>query len=589
MAANVVDEIVVELKLDASQYQKTDKEVDQLATRTEKKRKTEDDASKKRDQEKVKRSKEQQKQMKEAAATAKTLAIGLRSLALGIAGAFGFAGPLALSALVDLEQGLRRTGVSTGQSNRELQAWGSAARRLGADADAGRQAIADLAREQQQFNVTGQAPTLQAFARLGIRATPETPIQDILSQAQQKYRQATPAQQRQIESGLSAQGVSGDLILMIKSEKDVRAEFARSFAESATENRKALDALSDALESVKNSAINVANALATSVQPYVEKLGTWLNSSAANLSSFSDRVANAGGGLHGLAVALRDETSTIGKTLRTLGESLEILNYIAHQIADSWKSFRDYKPPGAQRTVGEAVDLVKEAVGDWWNTTLGKARRESEGLAPGEEDVTAQMPRTFGKPRAANAPQFTSASNIMSELITQYGLNVQQAAAIAANLQGESSYQLNAFNDKGGGTGARGLGQWRGPRTAAFQKRYGILPDQATQAQQIEFMMTDPHERALVNRALGGGGDVATLSTRFSDIYEAHGNAASTAARAALAPRLAREYSGPDVPGGGNGTTINIQNVAVQADNAQQFVGSIQRVNGLQNYQSGNR
>ncbi|NEL74557.1 MAG: hypothetical protein G3W60_21820, partial [Xanthomonas perforans] len=96
------------------------------------------------------------------------------------------------------------------------------ARRLGADAQAGADAIAGLAKERQQFELTGQAPTMQALARLGVNTNKNIPIQDVLAQAQQIYRAAPAGQQQQIENSLSAQGVSSDLILMIKSERDVR-------------------------------------------------------------------------------------------------------------------------------------------------------------------------------------------------------------------------------------------------------------------------------------------------------------------------------------------------------------------------------
>ena len=585
MAADVIDELIVELKLDADEYKRADREIDQLVTRTTKKRTDEDDKAKKRDVDRNKR-------MKEGAASAKSFALALRNLALGFAGLLGIAGGASLAGLVQFEQNMRRTGVSTGQSNRELQAWGSAARRLGADADAGRQAIADLAREQQQFNLTGQAPTLSAFARMGINAAPDTPLVDILAAAQAKYRAATPAQQKTIESGLAAQGVSNDLILIIKSEKNVREEFARSFAESASENRKALDALSDTFESAKNAVLNFANVIAGAVQPYVEKLADSLNSAGSWLSRFADKVSAAGGGLEGFSAALRNETGTLARVLRTLSESFEVLRYVIDKINGFLHS--DYKPPGAQRTMKEAVGLVGDAVADAWNRLVNKARRSSEGLAENEEDVTASMPAPTRQRSATGANMngaYTNASSIMSDLITKYGLTVAQAAAVAANAQGESMFNLGAVNMEGGGTGARGLLQWRGARTAAFKQRYGITPDQATQDQQLEFLMTDPYERKLLNRALSGKGGALQLGTAFSDIFEGHGIAAENARRGTLANTLMQQYNGPDVPGGGanTGTSIHIENVTVKADNPQQFVGSIQRIPNLQNYQSGNR
>ena len=165
--ANIVDELLVLLRLDTSQYKKADKEVEKQVTTTEKKLKKVDDARNKR--------------MKESSAAVKQFAGQLRSFALTVGSVLGIGGGAAglvqaVVALTNFETGLRRASVSTGLSNREMQAWGSAARRLGADAEAGRAAIADLAREQKQFHLTGSAPTMQAFARMGINVSPEASI-----------------------------------------------------------------------------------------------------------------------------------------------------------------------------------------------------------------------------------------------------------------------------------------------------------------------------------------------------------------------------------------------------------------------------
>lgn len=49
----------------------------------------------------------------------------------------------------------------------------------------------------------------------------------------------------------------------------------------------------------------------------------------------------------------------------------------------------------------------------------------------------------------------------------------EQAAGIVANLQAESQIDPNAFNPRGGGQGAYGIAQWRGPRQTKFEELYG--------------------------------------------------------------------------------------------------------------------
>ena len=620
MAANqnVVDELVVKLTLDAEQYKKANKVIVQLVDRTEKKQQQADVKRKKRETEQIKRNKETLKSVKDLAMGFRTLTATIGAM-LGIGSAAGLVG--AVVALAGMETNLRRAAVSTGLSNRELQAWGSTARRLGADAQAGASAIADLAREQKQFNLTGQAPTIQAFARMGVRVGPNSSIVDILSQAQQIYRQAQPAQRTQIESGLAAQGVSADLIVAIKSEKDVREEFARSYDESATENRKALDALTDALVSLGSTAVNIANSIATVVQPYVEQFAHYVSEGAQQLSAFVDRVIAAGGGVDGFMKVLDEESPEIASLLRDVGtglkvmaEAVDLATYGLKLIGQGLKSVYDWLDQklsllaggnGQSHPLKDAVSTVGDAIKWAWKSSLqdaraegvthlsaasqgaaltpSAARRVSAGALIGTSAAPAAGPTATASGRRG-APSAT-AQDLMGMLVTRYGLSVAQAAAVVANAEGESSLFAGAVNTKGGGTGARGLFQWRGPRTAAFQQRFGTTPDRASVEQQLDFLMSDPYERRLMLRALSGGRSAAAYGARFNNIFEANGRVGEAAKRAARAQQLASAYGGTN--GAGAGQQYNIQSMTVQANNPQELARGISRISTPQNYNSG--
>lgn len=579
----VVDELVVKLRLDADAYKKADKEVDQVVSKTEKKRIQEDDKSKKRETASIKRT-------KEATSATKTFGVALRGLAVGIAGVLGIGSAAgivtAVVALSGMETNLRRAAVSTNMSNREMQAWGATAKRLGADAQAGAAAIADLAKEQQQFNITGQAPTMMALARLGIRATPDTSIADMLAQAQQVYRGSSPAQQKQIEAGLSAQGVSNDLIVMIKSETDAREAYTKSFAEAATENRKALDAVTDSLASLSASAVNIANTIATIAQPGIEAFTKWVSESAISLSKFNDRVIASGGGLDGfIKVAGEDFPKTTMELLRSFRVMGEAIDVVAYGLDNLWKALQaswSWLTGRNGREMDAAKDKLKPALqGAWWDELVKKAR--ANGPAP---IGAPTAPPAAGK--TATTTGTTTAQELMTKLVTGHGLTVPQAAGVVANIDAESKFDPAAFNAAGGGTGARGLLQWRGARSAAFQKKYGIMPNQATIDQQLEFMFNDPYERGLLNRSMGAGKNGSDIGEAFSTIFEAHGNAAETSRRGREAARLANAYQAP-AAGTPGAPTISINTVTVQANNPAEFVGSIQRVTGPQNYNSGVR
>ncbi|WWQ12954.1 tail length tape measure protein [Ralstonia phage PQ43W] len=600
--AGVVDELIVKLTLDADEYKKVDKKVDQHVTRTQKKREQDDRKTKKRETEQIKRNKETTQSVKTLGAALKGLATTVGAV-LGVGGAAGIVG--AVVALAGMETNLRRAAVSTGMSNREMQAWGATARRLGADAQSGASSIADLAREQQQFNLTGNAPTMQALARMGVRVSPDASIGDMLGQAQQIYRQAAPAQQKQIESGLAAQGVTPDLILMIKSETDAREAYTKSLGEAAEENRAALNAVYDSLSAVGSAALNVANTLATALQPYIEEFAQWVSSGSQKLSAFNDRVLAAGGGMDGFIRVMREDfpaaTDAVVTGLRTMGEIIDVVVYGYQQLwgalKDLWGWIKGLGGPTDKEgvgTVGQAIGTVGDAISWAWKALVADARQH--GAAPIASLTNAPAPAPAPPPAGGGAApasparaQLVGANDLMARLITQYGLSVPQAAAVAANFQRESSLNTASVNPAGGGTGARGLANWRGARTQAFVKQFGVTPDKGTLDQQLQFMMSDPYERGLLQKALGKGGDAQVLGASFSDVFEGHGNMAESLKRGRLAQQLATGYAGPTAQSGGTnstGATFNIQTVNVKADKPDDFVGGIQRVTGVQNYQA---
>src|SRR5579859_666234 len=613
--ATVVDELVVQLRLDAEQYKKAEKQVEDQANRIETKQKDRDVKRKRRDE-------DQQKRWRTLTTEAKAFTRTMGAVVLAVAG-LGAAVVGSLTSLNAFELGPRRQGVSTGLSNRELQAWGSTARRLGADADAGADAIANLAKEQKQFRLTGEAPTLQAFARAGIRVTPEMAIPDILANAQQVYRGAGPAQRQQLESTLAAQGVSPDLILMIKSEKDARQEYTRSLAEASTENRKALDAMSDALAAMKASTISLANTLATALQPVTERVASWLSQAAVAASDFTDKVMAAGGGVNGFLTVLDQQAPVLSAALRELADIVDVvrlgLTKIAEVIgtitnvgggwADSFNArvqAEIAKPRhnplwGVVNTLQNVGKTVAGTAKNLWQQTVEEAHTEGFNIqAPAPAASTPAAPIAAPAPGqvasiAAPAPGQAAPSNALALTgkLVQSGLSVPQAAAVVANWQAESGLKPSSFNPAGGGTGARGLANWRGARTAAFVARYGVTPDKATIDQQVQFMLTDPYERTKLTEAFtGGGNNAAALGEAYSRIYEAHGDAAEDALRGQRAATLAAQYrntlGNPSVNGStdGNGNTFSIQSMTVIANTPNELASGIARQSGVSPYNS---
>ena len=608
----VVDQLIVELTLDDAAYRAKAKKLGQLINGTEKKLDENEKKSKKRDTESKKRTQESTKAVKQLTEGLGKLAFTVGAV-LGIGG--GAAGILgAIVALTGMETGLRRMSVSTGLSTRELQGWGSAARRLGADAQSGQAAIAALAREQQQFALTGSAPTMAAFSRLGVNVGPNTPIQDILAQAQQIYRQASPAQQKQDEASLSSAGVSDDIIVMLRSEKDIRDEYNRSYAESATENRKALDAVTDALAGLQSTAVNMANALATLLQPAVEQFARWASQGAQNMSAFVDKVIAAGGGVDGFMDVLRQDSpqlatllQEVGTGLNVLGQAVDVVVYGFKELGRAGAALFDWIDNNLRimgigsgpHPLTNAVGTVGAAIKWAWTDMVADARADGGPVGTLTDDTSRVALSASSRARlgagsaSASAIKLSGstqdqASQLMSQLVSQYGMSPDQAAAITANAFRESTLGKNQFNPAGGGQGARGLLQWRGSRITAFRNMFGVDPQYATPDQQIQFMLNDPYERGLLNKSFAGGGDAATLGARFSNIYEGVGNSAEDRTRGALAA----QFAGLAPTGGGDpslspGEQILITGpVTVHANSPAELVDGITRVSGVQSYNS---
>jgi hypothetical protein len=579
MAETVVDALVVKLTLDASEYKKADKEVDQVVTATEKKRAQDGDKSKKRDVDALKRSKDATTAAKSLSTAMAGLSRGVKVL-LGVGGAGGLV--LAVAQLASMETGLRRAAVATGMSNREMQAAGSAARRLGADAAGGAQAIADLAREQQQFNQGGAAPTMMALAQMGVRVGTGVSIPDMLAQAQQIYRAAAPGQQTSMEAKASLMGMPADLIVMIKNKADAQAAFAKSMNESSTEASKAVADITETLTSLSANAVSFANTLAILAQPSVKEFGDWVSTIAVKLSAFNDKLIAAGGGVDGFVKVLNDmfphETAKVKTAVATAQKVTgQAAGYIDNGLA----------------YVGKALNPVRTAQDALFFGNMGKSIRAGAdylGLGGVWDYLAAGNKKPAAPTAGRSAPAAALTSETLMSKLTGRGLTVAQAAAMASSAFFESTNNPAAFTAAGGGTGAHGLFQLRGDRADAFKAKYGVMPEAASTDQQLDFIFSNPAELARMHKAFAGGGGAGALGVAFGNIFEAPGKTVNMANRARLANQLAGAAATPAGAGATQaGTTINMGTVNVSANNAQDFVGSIQRIAGPQNYNSGQR
>ncbi|TWA71921.1 hypothetical protein FBZ84_101187 [Azospirillum baldaniorum] len=146
----------------------------------------------------------------------------------------------------------------------------------------------------------------------------------------------------------------------------------------------------------------------------------------------------------------------------------------------------------------------------------------------GEDDEVRKFnanPRAYGVD-ADPAPPISSPSDMQAtgQKVTQYfiqqGWTKEQAAAIAGALQGESNFDPKAYNPEGGGQGAHGIAQWRGPRIEEFERMYGKKLRDASLDEQLAYVQ---HELTSGNeRAAGALLRGATTLQRAADVVTRH-------------------------------------------------------------------
>lgn len=602
---SIVDELVVTLSLDSQDYDKVEARVEKNASRTFK---AQQERARKTDQS----ARNQQRRLKDMARSvnsfgreltvATTVVAGLGTAVVGLVGNF-----------FSFQTALRQQAIGTGLSVKQMQAWTGTAERMGVEAQAGAQAIANLERERKQFNLTGNGPTLQAFARIGVNADPSRSTVDVLGDAQRRYRAAGAGQKQQIESTLLASGMDPALVGMIKSTTDVQQAYQTSLKQSTDENTKAAEQWRDAMASLKAATVSLQGVLAEALTPAIKWAAEEIPSWVTAVKEFASDVVDAGGGVTGFVNVLSKHSDTMRALTDGVSTAVEYFQKISSALSDVWTKVSGFLGKVGSWIGGKAAD-VRDNIVEGMAKRNAHVAKVGDGGASSREFATQlkatirgwlgsknpyglptnveepgnpyDLPRNIEndapRARASGKSGKGTAQGVMNELITKYGMSVAQAAGITANLQAESGLDPSAYNPAGGGTGARGLAQWRGDRTQAFVKRYGVTPDKATLAQQLEFMMTDPSERARLMKSMAKGGSAYEYGVGMSVGYESHGNTVEDLRRGKMAAKLAGDYRSGDTAA--NVTNVSIQNMSVQTPDAQTFAGGLQRISGTQSY-----
>ena len=175
--------------------------------------------------------------------------------------------------------------------------------------------------------------------------------------------------------------------------------------------------------------------------------------------------------------------------------------------------------------------------------TINSAKFSAPSSVPGYNPESYNPDGTPGA--SGDGAGGTDRAKYAYQYFINQGFTPEQAAGIVGNLQAESGANLDAlYNPAGGGTGARGIAQWRGPRTQAFYERYGTYPDTASLDQQLDFIMYEfntTESRAL--NGVKGATTAADAAAAFDSLFERSGGG-SIQKRVNNASTLLEQFAG---------------------------------------------
>ena len=209
------------------------------------------------------------------------------------------------------------------------------------------------------------------------------------------------------------------------------------------------------------------------------------------------------------AMHMADSLTEIGSKLLPMTNDIrEILGRILHHFGG---------PATAQEQQASDVAWYKHLKDSAWNHQLSPEEEASRKLAEAADarDVAAQNAggiynypgamnsgnaASTGGPAGASAPSGAGAANAGRQAVLASGdggkgLNLSgmglQAAMTIMGLESSGRpgvLKPSAYTALGGGNGAKGIAQWRGPRQVAFMKMFGHDILDSGVAQQIQFV-----------------------------------------------------------------------------------------------------
>jgi hypothetical protein len=553
--ADVVDALVVTLGLDASQFNRAQKEaLEQFKQTREASGKTavEMEAS--------------GKKAAEFFSSVKQEALSLMGILLGGKGLESFVRDATTSMAA-----LGREARSIGMSTPELAAWGNAVEReVGGSATAARGTLQKLSDEMENWKITGKSSIAGYLNAIG--ANPGDSAMDVIRKFSEFSEKTTdPKLARNIGHGLGLD--EGSIREALRGHVQLSKDMAESMrlGVPTDEMSERMQQLQKDFIGLQQAAEGVGNRLLNDVEPSMHKVLVVVEDLIVNHPQLAEMFAGLTAGLVVLS-GLRLSASVMGLTGITealtgmLGITARLLlrfSILGMGVGLIYDAIHN------KLNVGEQEEIDRENAAHGESHPLGPASglsNVSPFSAWMREHIIANM--AAGPARSALEGQFGQIADVaaLRDYFRGQGWSDPQIAGILAQYKAESDFNPTAIGDNG--TSA-GMMQWHADRRALFQRMFGHDVAQASPLEQAQFTqweLTNTEKASgdalrATNDATAAGALLSKMFVRPKDTdVQAFQRGQSAADLAGRLPSLTVNAGAPStasVPGVFGGATID--------------------------------
>lgn len=499
MAGTVIDELIVTLGLDPSNYTKGQKDAAKSLLKTR--------------QEAEKTAKEMERRGKEAAA----FFTKIRNEALATFAVLAIGGGItgfverSIKSLSDLGYASENLGMSA----KRLDGWERAAQRAGGTAQGMAAQLKQSADAVAAFHMGMSSPDVDWFFRAHGNKDTLKDAQSYLLERSRIIHDLFVKDPTQAAYVASKMGISGDTFNFLKQgPAAVRAQIAaqEKLSNATKDNVDAARALAKEYFDIHSKMESVEQALVIKMFPLFKEFSDWLMRSAdwllnnkTEIKAWADEAVSDA---REFAHAANDVAQAVGGW-KTVLEALLLLK-VSSFVKDMLSLGGALTKVGAALNTTVLAGTVGWMIGTYIRNHLSADTQDKIGAG------VAHVLDFFGNKEAHDALNIGKLPDrqkyIMQRLLAM-GFTPMQAAAQMGSWQQESGLDPTAVNPK---SHASGIAQWTGSREREFVRMYGTTPDKAPLKLQMDFIA---HEYATTYKKAA---DAIRRANTLADATVAH-------------------------------------------------------------------